>query len=328
MNFSASSPAYSGPAVVAEPEADLGIRGSSPNTVGLRRDIRRVATVDDPSVLITGESGSGKELAARAVHMLSNRRTKPFVPVRCSALLPQLVQSELFGYTSGVFSEASEGRIGWIAMADGGTLFLDDISDLTLESQASLLRFLEQGTIQPLGGHCHQTVDVRVIAATSVDLRQSVAAGGFRTDLLYRLDVLRIAVPTLQDREGDVVDLARAFLEREAPGKHFSRDAVHAMLRHNWPGNIRELHNRIRRALLVEGPTVGAFELGLSSASQDNGNVLSLDDARTHAERETVLQALQRTGNNLSQTAELLGISRMTLYRLIKRCGIDCRKRK
>ncbi|NLO80980.1 MAG: sigma-54-dependent Fis family transcriptional regulator [Xanthomonadaceae bacterium] len=287
--------------------------------------IGKIANVEAP-VLIQGESGTGKELAAQAIHDNSRRSGGPFVAVNCGALPASLIQSELFGYERGAFTGAQRRKIGRIEAANGGTIFLDEIGDLDLELQANLLRFLQEGVIERLGGSGSVPVDVRVIAATHVNLELAVAEGRFRADLYYRLNVLRLDMPPLRARAGDVAVLADYFFERyakdKAPGvRGFSREAYAAMEAHTWPGNVRELINRVRRAMVMcEGRLIRPADLGLRD-SQDAP--LSLVEVRENAERMAVEAALQACRYNVSKAASQLGTSRVTLYRLMRKYALD-----
>lgn len=298
--------------------------GSSPAMLELFAQTRKIAAVDAP-VLITGESGTGKELTALAIHERSARSTGPFVAVNCSALPPTLIQAELFGYEKGAFTGATARQIGRIESAAGGTLLLDEIGDLPTDFQGHLLRFLQQGTIERLGNARPISVNVRIIAATNVDLEQAVQDGRFRQDLYYRLNVLRIEMPPLRARGEDVLLLAQFFFRKFAAEKRpnvrgYSRQALAAIQHHAWPGNVRELINRIRRALVMsENHLITPEDLGLSYASPAAFDRPRLQDARTHTERETLARHLLNARGNLSLAARQLGISRVTLYRLIKK---------
>jgi DNA-binding NtrC family response regulator len=214
--------------------------------------VRMVAT-RSATVLITGESGTGKDLIAQEVHLISTRRNQPFVVVNCSAIPEALLEAELFGYTKGAFTGAVQSRIGRIHAAHGGTLFLDEIGDMPLSLQSKILRFLEQGEVQRIGGNDNLRVDVRVIAATNADLKTRVAQQQFREDLFYRLSVFPIHLPPLRDRMGDITDLTLAFAAKYSPGASVSQEAMQVLHQHNWPGNVRELRNAIERATILIG---------------------------------------------------------------------------
>ena len=303
----------------------LGMVGRGSAIKRLRQQIRKVAATAAP-VLIAGESGSGKELAAQAIHRYSRRSDGPFIAVNCGAISPSLIHSELFGHERGAFTGASSQRNGFIEAANNGTIFLDEIGDLPLELQTSLLRFLQEKTITRVGAVRSLAVDVRVVAASHVDLAEAVAKGRFREDLYYRLNVLPIEVPPLRSRMEDVPVLAEHFLrccigEGNTRVEGFRRHAIAAMLAHNWPGNVRELHNRVRRAVVMaDQRLIGPADLGLQAAERIE--VLGLDAARTLAERDAICLTLTRVGRNVTLAARELGISRMTLYRLMDKHSI------
>jgi len=327
------------PKAVASAPALAALTGQSAAIARLRRQIAKVAANSAP-VLIWGESGSGKELAAQAVHAQSPRAAGPFVPINCGAMPASLIQSELFGYERGAFTGALREKRGLIEAAGGGSIFLDEIADLPLELQANLLRFLQEKTIHRLGATHSVQVDVRVIAASHVNLQTAVARGSFREDLYYRLNVLALDVPSLRERRDDLVPLAEHFfdayaLERAPRVKGFSSAALHAIRRHDWPGNVRELINRVRRAMVMaEGARITVQDLGLETgletgqgagaAVRGGGNMHgeALDDARVRAERDAISASLQRAGRNVSLAARELGVSRMTLYRLLSKHGM------
>ncbi|WP_296949610.1 sigma-54 dependent transcriptional regulator [uncultured Massilia sp.] len=304
---------------------DSPLIGNCDAIVRLRAQVERVAKVAAP-VLIWGESGSGKELTAQAVHAQSDRAHGPFVPINCGAIAPSLIHSELFGYERGAFTGATRGKAGLIESADGGTLFLDEIGDLPKDLQANLLRFLQEKTINRLGSTRQIRVDVRVIAASHVQLQQAVAAGDFREDLYYRLAVLPVTVPPLRERRDDLVTLAEHFFhmyanEKSPRLKGFSNRAIEAILEHEWPGNVRELINRVRRALVMsDGRLIMPEDLGLSF-----GIALpqaALDDTRLRTERRALRECLDRSGQNVSRAARDLGVSRTTMYRLLSKHGM------
>jgi two-component system, NtrC family, response regulator len=300
--------------------------GRSPQMEEVFAAIRKVASTE-VSVLITGESGTGKELVARAIHQQSNRSGGPFVVINCGAIPENLLESELFGHEKGSFTGAHIQRKGLIEMAQGGTLFLDEIGELPLGLQVKLLRFLQEQTIDRIGGRVPIHINARVLAATNQDLKQAVVAGRFREDLYFRVGVIKIALPPLREREGDMILLANAFLQRcVQEGKKkitgFTQQAVAAMSQYTWPGNIRELENRIKRAVVMaEGVKINPLDLELEPA-KGKYRSLTLKEARETMEKNLILKALQRHNGKMTQTADELGISRPTLYELMEKLGI------
>ena len=291
----------------------------------LFRTIRKIANTD-ASVFIAGESGTGKELTAVAIHERSPRRKEPFVAINCGAIPHHLLQSELFGYERGAFTGANQRKIGRVEAADGGTLFLDEIGDLPLESQASLLRFLQEGKIERLGGRESIPVDVRVISATHVDLEGAMRDGRFRADLFHRLCVLRIDEPPLRARGKDIEILAHHVLHKFKTDsarkiRGFAPSAIEAMHQYGWPGNVRELINRVRRAIVMaEGKLISADDLDLAQFTDQE--TLTLSQAREAAEKRAIEAALLRHRHRLNEAATDLGISRVTLYRLMGSHGL------
>lgn len=314
------------------PVDENGIVGLSPRIVQLRSLIKKAAASNAP-VLICGESGTGKELVASSIHAHSLLRAKPFVAVNCASLPGSLIQSELFGHEKGAFTGAHAKKIGHIEAAAGGTLFLDEIGDLSPGLQVNLLRFLQEKKICRVGGHEEITVDARVIAATNVHLEKAIEFGSFRLDLYYRLNVIRIDVPPLRERQGDIELLAQHFLEKYKDQKNqkitgFSSEALHAMRQHHWPGNIRELINRIRRAMIMaERKLISPEDLDLTSQMTDHA-LSSLEAARDKAEGEAIMAMMAHTKTNMSEAARLLGVTRATLYRLITKHKILLRRPK
>ncbi|MRW84747.1 AAA domain-containing protein [Pseudoduganella sp. FT26W] len=306
---------------------DATLTGQSAPITRLRRQIVKVAAASAP-VLIWGESGSGKELAAQAVHAHSPRRNGPFVPINCGAIPASLIQSELFGHERGAFTGAARDKRGLVESAQGGSIFLDEIGDLPLELQANLLRFLQEKTIYRVGGTRSIAVDARVIAASHVNLPQAVQRGAFREDLYYRLNVLALDVPPLRERKDDLLPLAEHFFhtfssERAPRVRGFSSRAAQAIREHDWPGNVRELINRVRRAMVMaEGRLILPQDLGLAAGAPARPP-LQLDDARIRAERDAIDASLLRAGRNITLAARDLGVSRMTLYRLLAKHGIS-----
>ncbi len=313
-----------------QPVEEFHMVGGSAEFRAIFDQIRRVALVEAP-VLIRGETGVGKEMIARAIHQRSRQRAGPFIAVNCGALPDTLIHAELFGYEKGAFTGAYKRKIGRIESAQNGTIFLDEIGDLPPQLQVYLLRFLEQKTIERLGGNQSLTSNARVIAATHVNLEQAVLEGRFREDLYYRLNVLNIDVPRLADRGSDVELLARFFLhkfakEQASQVRGFSHQSIAAMQNYDWPGNVRELINRIRRALVMsENRMITPRDLGLEDA-EAMVEVEPLEQVRAQAEEQAVRNCLNQAMNNVSQAAKLLGVSRVTLYRMMDKYDIHPHK--
>ncbi len=288
----------------------------------LRKLLGKLAPTESP-VLIRGESGTGKELVARTLHRQSQRHARPFVAINCGAIPEHLIQSELFGHEKGAFTGAHQRKVGRIEAAHGGTLFLDEIGDLPLELQANLLRFLQEKHIERVGGSQPIPVDVRVLAATHVDLEAAIINGRFREDLYYRLNVLQVLTAPLRERHGDMAMLANHFArfysqETGRRPRTFSEQALVAMGNHDWPGNVRELANRVRRGLvLAEGRQIEPCDLGLETRQAPSLTMGTLEDYKDRAERQALCDVLQRHSNNLSLAAKVLGVSRPTFYRLL-----------
>jgi len=287
--------------------------------------LRKFAPVELP-VLVTGETGTGKEVAARAIHELSARAARAFVAVNCGALPANLVQSELFGHERGAFTGAASRRLGLFETANGGTVFLDEIGDLPLDAQTNLLRVLQEGTIERVGSNQPIRVDVRVIAATHVDLEQAVDTGRFRRDLYYRLNVLRLPMPSLRERGDDIALLAHHFLDRfrqhhTARARGFSAQALRAIAEFEWPGNVRELLNRVQRAAVIaEQELISAADMELAGGPAVRAQ---LQQARADAERETLLASLRQSQYNVSACARRMRVSRVTVYRLCRKHGVE-----
>jgi two-component system NtrC family response regulator len=303
-----------------------GIISRDPAMRRVCRTIEKVAPTS-ATVLILGESGTGKELLARALHSLSPRAGQRFVAINCAAIPETLLESELFGHEKGAFTGAVKQTLGKIETAAGGTLFLDEIGDLPLALQAKLLRFLQGRVIERIGGRQEIAVDVRIVCATHQSLKAQIAEGRFREDLYYRLAEIVVEVPPLRDRPGDAALLAHGFVRRFAEGQRrgimaLQPDALEAIETHSWPGNVRELENVIKRAVIMaEGAEIRASDIGLAESEQELA-ALNLRQVRDHAEREAVLRVLGRVNGNLSRAAELLGVSRPTLYDLMYRFGL------
>lgn len=300
-----------------------GLITSAPEMVRVARTIERVANTS-VSVMLLGASGTGKELLARGLHEASGRRDGTFVAINCAAIPENLLESELFGHEKGAFTGAVKTTEGKIEQADGGTLFLDEVGDIPLPLQVKLLRFLQERTIERLGGRKAIAVDTRIVCATHQDLDTMIGDGRFREDLYYRLAEVVVKIPSLAERPGDSVLLAKAFLKRFAREMNpqvtgFAPDALAAIDGWAWPGNVRELENRVKRAVIMaDGRLVGAGDLDLQREAEDGDEVLNLKAAREKADRKVIRHALARSEGNISNTAKLLGISRPTLYDLLK----------
>jgi two-component system, NtrC family, response regulator len=303
-----------------------GVISTDPGMLKVCRMVEKVAPTD-ASVLILGESGTGKELIARAVHDLSERKRARFVAINCAAIPEQLLESELFGHEKGAFTGAVKTTPGKIETADGGTLFLDEIGDMPLPLQAKLLRFLQGRMIERVGGRQEIPVDVRVVCATNQDLKTLIVGHQFREDLFYRISEVPMTLPPLRDRPGDATVLAHVFLRRFGsqqglPKRGFTTDAIAAIEAYGWPGNVRELENKVKTAVIMsEGPLVTARDLVLSSPREEALS-FNLKDVRARAERQAISQVLAVADGNVTRTAELLGVSRPTLYDLMDRYGI------
>ncbi len=289
--------------------------------------VQRVASSARTTVLVTGESGVGKEVVARAVHESSARARGPFVALNCAALQDGLLEAELFGYAPGAFTGAlPRGRSGLFAAASGGSIFLDEIGELAPALQAKLLRVLQERCYRPIGGGADQPMDARVIASTNRDLEQRVAAGAFREDLYYRLNVLQLRVPALRERPEDVPVLAERFLREFSAGKlGFTPAALRALAAHAWPGNVRELRNRVERAcVLARASRIEPAELELPTAALARPGAAASGGERTLAamERAWIEQVLRESGGNRSRAARELGIDRSTLYEKLRRYAL------
>ena len=302
-----------------------GLITRDPAMLKLCRQVERIAPANATALLL-GDSGTGKEVFARALHQLSARKDKRLIAINCAAIPDALLEAELFGYEKGAFTGAVKQTPGKFELADGGTLFLDEIGDLPQPLQAKLLRFLQERVVERIGGRQEIAVDVRVVCATHRNLRELIAEGRFREDLFYRLSELVVNIPPLRDRVGDAALLAHAFARRFAlandrPQLALSDDALAAIEKHPWPGNVRELENCIKRAVIMaDGAVITAIDLGLTQP--DEALDFNLRQVRDDAERLAVLRVLSHVDGNIARAAELLGISRPTLYDLMNRFGL------
>lgn len=303
--------------------------GTSSNIHRIFDAIRKVSTNDAP-ILITGESGTGKELTARAIHERGLRKQGPFIPINCGAIPESLLESELFGYERGAFTGAVGQKKGKVEFAQGGTLFLDEVGELPNALQVKLLRFLQDHTFERVGGHQPVDMNVRIIAATNVNLKEAIEKGTFREDLYYRLGVVHINLPPLRERGEDVSLMAMAFLRQAATHYHkqlygFTREALAAMHAYSWPGNVRELSNRVGRAVVMaEGTHITATDLDIPHqvTRPDDGSI-SLKVNQQRIETDLIMKAFTLSQGNLSRAAQELGISRSTLYRRLRQYGMD-----
>jgi two-component system NtrC family response regulator len=304
-----------------------GVIAVSPPMQALCRKVEKIAAVDVTTLLL-GESGTGKEVFAKALHGLSPRAEHRFIAINCAAIPENLLESELFGYEKGAYTGAHKQTIGKIELADKGTLLLDEIGDMPPALQAKLLRFLQERTVERIGGRKEIPVDVRVVCATNQDLQQAIADGRFREDLYYRISEVTLKIPPLRDREGCRVVMARHFLDVHAramnkPLRGLADDAVDAIQRHAWPGNVRELENRIKGAVAIsDGPMVTADDLGLDADGVQR-DLPTLREVRDEAERRAVIDALAAADGNVSRAARLLGVSRPTVYDLVQKLEIS-----
>ena len=312
----------------SQPDSLAGLMTRDPEMLRICRMVEKVA-VSNATVMLLGESGTGKELLARGLHQASHRRTEKFVAINCAAIPENLLESELFGYEKGAFTGASKLTLGKIELANGGTLMLDEIGDLPFQLQAKLLRFLQERVIERLGGRIEIPVDVRIVCATHKELNAQSVGGQFREDLDFRLAEIVINIPPLRERIGDPAMLAHAFVRRFSQAQNrsaiaLSDEAIRLIEKYAWPGNIRELENSIRRAtLMAEGAQILGSDLGLKNVeNSDIGTSLELRLIRGAAEKMAVISALGRVNGNMVKTAELLGVSRPTLYDLMNRFNL------
>lgn len=317
--------------VTTEDKLD-GIIGTSAHIQDVMRMISRLKDTRTP-VLISGESGTGKELVARAIHFRGSMAQTPFVAVDCGSLVPTLMESELFGYEKGAFTGATKSKAGLFQAANGGTIFLDEIGELPLEMQAKLLRVLQEKEVRPVGSNERETVDVRVIAATNRDLEAAYRAGTFRKDLYFRLNVVTVHIPPLRDRRSDIPVLVHHFLDRYAKGSqiHVTPAAMKSLLQYDWPGNVRELENCVARAVtLGDGLTIDVADLPptIRSEQAETGSPRAVETsslsttALAEMERVTILRVFEQAHGDKALAGKMLGISRATLYRKLKRYNI------
>ncbi|MCK5647652.1 MAG: PEP-CTERM-box response regulator transcription factor [Gammaproteobacteria bacterium] len=294
----------------------------------LARMVEKIAP-SDVTTLLLGDSGTGKELLAKALHNLSSRKNKPFVAVNSAAIPENLLESELFGYEKGAFTGAVKQTKGKIEYADKGTFFLDEIGDLPMALQAKLLRFLQERTIERIGGRSEIPVDIRIVCATHQNLRDLIKEGKFREDLYYRLAEMTINIPPLREREGDAIVIATALAKRFSEQQHkkvkgFTKEAAQMIENYQWPGNIRELENKVKRAVIMaDGMHITAEDLELNRTTEDSSLPLNLKEVREMAETSAIKRALSYADNNVSKTAKLLGVTRPTLYTLFNKYGIQ-----
>jgi len=306
-----------------------GLIGVSERMQRVYKLIEKVSQHEYP-VLILGESGTGKELVARSIHFSGERKSRPFAPVDCSALVPTLIESELFGYVKGAFTGAVQTKQGLLEAAQGGTLFLDEIGDLPVDLQAKLLRVLQEREVKPVGSTERRRLDVRIIAATNRDLETSIRSGSFRQDLYFRLNVVQIKLPPLRERKSDIPLLVTSFLDKftdtQQPARTISEDAMQRLVAYDWPGNVRELENAIERAVaLGSGPIVhvgdlpSSLQYPSSERAPDKEELLPLEEL----ERRAILRMLRETGGDKLAAARMLGIGKTTLYRKLKQYNME-----
>ena len=310
-----------------------GITGTSAKIQDVMRMVSRLKDTRTP-VLVTGESGTGKELVARAIHFRGPLAQMPFIAVDCGALVPTLMESELFGHEKGAFTGALKSKAGLFQAANGGTIFLDEIGELPLELQAKLLRVLQEKEVRPVGSNEKNPVDVRIIAATNRDLEAAYRAGTFRKDLYFRLDVVTVHLPSLRERRSDIPQLVHCFLDRYAPGENVqvTPAAMKSFLQYEWPGNVRELENCIARALaLGDHRVIDVADLPAAIGGAENAGTVSGDAAALSTtaladlERMTILRVFEQAGGDKALAGRMLGISRATLYRKLKQYQIALR---
>lgn len=303
-----------------------GIITRDPGMLKVCRSVEKVAP-SSATIMLLGDSGTGKEILARALHQLSTRGEKRFMAINCAAIPENLLESELFGYEKGAFTGAAKQTLGKIELASGGTFFLDEVGDLPMALQAKLLRFLQERVVERIGGRTEIPVDVRVVCATHRNLKQMVDAGQFREDLYYRLSEIVLTIPALRDRIGDAALLAHHFkhkfcAQERRPAIGFSEGALAAIENHPWPGNVREMENCIKRAVIMaDGPQITVEDLGLPDAPQEE-EPINLRQVRDDAGHKALIKALAKVDGNVGKAAELLGVSRPTMYDLMNKYGI------
>ncbi len=304
-----------------------GIITRDPALIKVCRNVEKVAP-SDASVILQGDSGTGKEILAKALHLSSARKSKRFIAINCAAIPETLLESELFGYEKGAYTGAARQTLGKIELANGGTFFLDEVSDLPMALQAKLLRFLQERVIERIGGREEIPVDVRIVCATHQNLQELIEAKHFRKDLYYRLSEIVITIPPLRDRLGDAALLAHHFKnkfsaqEKKLSPLNFSEEALAAIESHQWPGNIREMENCIKRAVIMaDGVQISAEDLGLQVPTTQI-EPINLRQVREDAERSALVKTMARVNGNVVKAAELLGVSRPTIYDLMNRHGI------
>lgn len=304
-----------------------GVITRDPGMSKVCRNIERVAP-SDATVLLLGDSGTGKEVLAKALHSFSARQPKRFLAINCAAIPEALLESELFGYEKGAYTGAIKQTLGKIELANGGTFFLDEVGDLPMPLQAKLLRFLQERVIERIGGREEISVDVRIVCATHQNLEKLIETGRFREDLFYRLSEIVITIPPLRDRVGDAALLAHHFknrfcVEEKRASLNFSQEALTAIENHSWPGNIREMENCIKRAVIMaDGSQIGVDDLGLKVGDTTQSEPINLRQVREEAECKALMRALARVDGNVVRAAELLGVSRPTIYDLMNRHGL------
>ena len=310
-----------------QPDAFGGLMTRDPEVLRICRLVEKVAGTD-ATVLLLGESGTGKELLARALHDLSPKRGGRFVAINCAAIPDNLLESELFGYEKGAFTGAARQTIGKIETANRGTLMLDEIGDLPLALQVKILRFLQERVIERVGGRDEIPIDVRIVCATHQDLKALIKEGRFREDLYYRLAEIVVEIPPLRERQGDAALLAHSFVQRFAAEQRrrsmtLRSDAVASIEAHTWPGNVRELENCIKRAVIMaEGNQITSADVGFASSGDEDLAFLNLRRVRDEAEKRAVITVLSRVNGNIVRAAEILGVSRPTLYDVMHKIGL------